>query len=262
MSGLGILASLVGGGGNGVSENAKQSIREKAKAAEDQRIADIRAAETAGQRTYADEQYDKQLADQKAATEDQQAFQAEQNRLNRNAAIAKSNSGGTKLSDQTKVFNSQVNDIIGNIEKTLTSSSYLDEDQRKKDLAYSGSQLDELIRNNPQYLMYDPENGIYHNPVASRSFSVLSTLDQMLNPPPPSNDQDGNNRTPFTPPAQPPAPKAPSDHNGYIAPASERNQPQGYQTAPNTNLSGNTPILPSLKNPNSQVRPPGYLTGG
>lgn len=265
MSGLGILASLVGGSGDGVSYNAKQSMLDKAREREEQRLAAIRTAENEAERKYQSEQYQQKLSDQERLAKEEQAWRSRENQLDRNAKVSSGgNSGSAKLSEPVKAFNTQANDIIGNIEKTLTSSTYLDEEQRKSDLAYFGSQLDELVNNNPQYLMYDPENAIYHNPIASRSFSVLNTLGQMLGGAPVVDNQGGdtsNTNTsgePFIPPTMPAA------HNDYVAPASERSAPHGYQTAPGSNLPGNAPsgILQSLKSQDGEVRPPRYLTGG
>lgn len=63
-SGLGILASMLAGGGKGVQDNAQRSMDEKAKLAEERRKETGILARMQEQRTYDENKYKQQLADQ------------------------------------------------------------------------------------------------------------------------------------------------------------------------------------------------------
>lgn len=183
-SGLGILASMLAGGGKGVQDNAQRSMDEKAKLAEEQRKEAGILARMQEQRGYDENKYKQQLADQERIESERyqrdkaDKLAAEEANRKHQINLAKIQKEGSRsaslLANNIASFERRGSKYLDSIDK-IEGDSDLSPEQKLAATAPLYAGLDELVKNNPSMEEYSPLYGSFH-------FSAESFMSQHKKP--------------------------------------------------------------------------------
>lgn len=177
-SALGILGSMMQGGGEGVRENARRSIKAQEDLAKEQREDEKYSSRVAEQRSYEDGRYAQQRADKLDDAEAQRKHDIELSKL-RNKSSEKSSKSNTLLVNRIKSFESQGSKYLTSIDK-IETDSLMSPEQKLAAAAPLYARLDELVENNPGMSEFSPLYGSFHS-------SAKSFLSQFETPEPVNN---------------------------------------------------------------------------
>lgn len=211
-SALGILGSMMQGGGEGVRENAHRSIADKEKQADEQRADDRLKARTADERTYNEGVYDKTRADKLTDDEAQRKHDIELANIRAKASRSSSRSN-TLLTNRVKAFETAGTKYLEAIDK-ISGDSMMTPEQKVSATAPLYARLDELVENNQDMGELSPLYGSFF----SSAKSFLSQFDK------------------------------PEDQEASVPPAASNTQNQSFVIPVKRTSSDTTDVAPSNTN--------------
>lgn len=173
-SGLGILASMLAGGGKGVQDNAQRSMDEKARLAEEQRKEAGVLARMQEQRDYDESQYNKKREDQLTDAEANRKHEIELARM-KNQSASTNTSKNAQLSGRVRGFEDYVKTsfkALDELEKEISMSSDGPTNAQKARMVNIVKNLDDLVENNRELEQY---SSVY-TPVYNQTKSMLEQL--------------------------------------------------------------------------------------
>jgi len=174
-SALGILGSMMQGGGEGVRENARRSIENKEKQAQEQRETDTYNARLSEQRDYEEGEYARKRSNQLEDDEAKRKHDIELAKI-RNKGNKSSLRSNTLLTNRVKSFELAGNKYLEAIDE-ISSDPMMTPEQKVAATAPMFARLDELVENNPEMGELSPLYGSFYS-------SAKSFVRQFENPNP------------------------------------------------------------------------------
>ncbi len=172
----GILGGMIRGSGQGVRENARQSIEDKERLRQEKVEDEKYQTRLADERTDRDAHYSKVRADQQSDLEAGREHDLELAKL-RNQASKNSSRSNTLLANRVKSFESQGAKYLESIDK-ISVDSMMTPEQKLAAAAPLYARLDELVENNPDMVELSPLFSSFH----SSAKGFLSQFEQPIPP--------------------------------------------------------------------------------
>lgn len=181
----GILGGMLRGSGQGVRENARQSIEDKERLRQEQLEEERYQARLADERADRDAHYAKVRADQQSDLEAGREHDLKLAEL-RNQTSKNSSRSNTLLANRVKSFESQGAKYLESIDK-ISVDSMMTPEQKLAAAAPFYARLDELVENNPDMVELSPLFSSFHS-------SAKGFISQFEQPEPePSPEQTAGN---------------------------------------------------------------------
>lgn len=157
----GILGGMLRGSGQGVRENARQSIEDKERLRQEQMEEERYQARLNDERADRDAHYAKVRADQQSDLESGREHDLELAKL-RNQASKNSSRSNTLLANRVKSFESQGAKYLETIDK-ISVDPMMTPEQKLSATAPLYARLDELVENNPDMVELSPLFSSFHS---------------------------------------------------------------------------------------------------
>lgn len=173
-SGLGILASMLAGGGKGVQDNAQRSMDEKAKLAEEQRKEAGILARMQEQRDYEESQYDKKREDQLTDAKANRKHEIDLANM-KNQSASSNASKNSQLAGRVRGFEDYVKTsfkALDELEKEIAMNGDGPTNAQKARMVNIVKRLDDLVENNRELEQY---SSVYA-PIYNQTKSMLEQL--------------------------------------------------------------------------------------
>lgn len=173
-SALGILGSMMAGGGKGVQDNAKRSMDEKAKQAEESRREASILARMQEQRDYEESQYDKKREDQLTDAEANRKHEIDLANM-KNQSASSNASKNSQLASRVRGFEDYVKTsfkALDELEKEIAMNSDGPTNAQKARMVNIVKRLDDLVENNRELEQY---SSVY-TPIYNQTKSMLEQL--------------------------------------------------------------------------------------
>ncbi|MFM2589470.1 hypothetical protein [Vibrio sp. TBV020] len=184
---VGILGGMLRGGGQGVRENARQSIEDQERLRQEQAEDEKYQTRLADERADRDAHYAKVRADKEADLEAGREHDLALAKL-RNQSNKSGNRSNTLLANRVKSFENQGAKYLESIDK-ISTDSMMTPEQKLSAAAPLYARLDELVENNPDMVELSPLFSSFHS-------SAKGFLTQFEQPTPePEPDQTATNMT-------------------------------------------------------------------
>lgn len=194
----GILGGMIRGSGQGVRENARQSIEDKERLRQEKVEDEKYQTRLADERSDRDAHYAKVRADQQSDLETGREHELELAKI-RNQSSKNSSRSNTLLANRVKSFETygakyleQIDEALARIDEDLLNAKLTEEQKSEKKIqaiAPLYARLDELVENNPDMAQLSPLFSSFH----SSAKGFLSQFEQPT--PEPTPDQTASNTT-------------------------------------------------------------------